>query len=331
MPTCEPRVSVVIPTYNRAGFVGEAIESCLAAGVASSRLEVIVVDDGSTDGTASILGAFKDRVRCISFAGNCGRNRARNAGLSIATGRYVKFLDSDDVLEPASLGIEVAAAEDAGADIVVSCWQSVELDADRVVRSAARFDAPIMEPVVDCLLAGRAVPTSAALYARALVRGQRWDEDLRKLDDWDWFIRAALLAGRIVRVDVVSYSWRQHPGQGIRAETLLRNAREHHAILRKLEAELAARGLLTNARKKRLAQYYYKELRVLSLHDEQEFDWGVWHIHELDPAFVPRDEERQWWMQWACRILGVRRALQLHSAAKKRMRPVVADCDVATR
>jgi len=322
MSVSEPHVSIIIPTYNRAAFVTAAIESCYAGDVAPSRLEIIAVDDGSTDGTASILKAMDDRVRYISLGKNHGRNRARNVGLAAATGRYVKFLDSDDLLAPKSLAIEIAAADKTGADLVVSGWRSVDLGADGTEGVVTQFEAPLMEPVIDCVLAGRAVPTAAGLYARALVGQQHWDEALRKLDDWDWFIRAALRATRIVRADVTSYSWRQHPAQGIRSETMLRNAREHHAILRKLETSLAAGGELTSARKRRLAQYFYKEMRVLCLHDKEGFEWGIRHIHELDPAFAPRDEEGQWWMRRACRVFGTRRALLLHSAAKRYLKPV---------
>ena len=181
----------------------------------------------------------------------------------------------------------------------------------------AQFDPPIIEPVIDSLLAGNAVPTSAALYSRSLVCDLKWDEDLRKLDAWDWFVRAALHARKIIRTRTTSYSWRQHPTQGIRSETMLRNAREHHTILKKLEEALAERGELTRERQKRLAQYFYKEMRVLSLYDRPGFEWGVRHIYQLDTNFVPRDEERQWWMRVACRFLGVRRALSMHSATKK--------------
>ena len=68
--------------------------------------------------------------------------------------------------------------------------------------------APTMDAIVDSLLAGKAVPTSAAIYSRALVSELRWDEELRKLDDWDWFIRAALRARKIVRAPMIAYSWR---------------------------------------------------------------------------------------------------------------------------
>jgi glycosyltransferase involved in cell wall biosynthesis len=312
-----PLVSVVIPTFNRAAFVVEAINSCLAQDFPRNHLEIIVVDDGSTDDTAVVLKCFSEMIRYFPLSNNQGRNKARNTGLALANGIYVKFLDSDDVLVSGSLQIELAAAQAAGADIVVSGCKSVELSSDRSERLIACFDPPFMEPIVDSLLAGKAVPTSAALYSRALIDTMTWDEGLRKLDDWDWFIRAALRAKIIVRTDVVSYSWRQHPGQGTRSDTMLRNALEHHIILRKLEAALAERRLLTKARRQRLAQYLYKELRVLCLWDKAAFDQGVRHIYKLDPEFVPRDEERQWWMRALCRVLGVRYAVLLHCGIKR--------------
>ena len=313
----QPSVSVITPTYNRAALVGEAINSCLAQCSPAFAVDIVVVDDGSTDATAAALREFHGRIRVIVLSANQGRNRARNVGLSNATGRYVKFLDSDDVLAPGCLPLEVAAAEEAEADMVVAGWQTVEMDVKGRTVTIAQFDPPNMEPVIDSLLAGKAVPTGAALYATSLVRDLQWDETLRKLDDWDWFVRAALRARKIIRTRTTSYSWRQHPTQGIRSETMLRNAREHHAILKKLEDALIERGEFTRERQKRLAQYYYKEMRVLSLYDKPGFEWGVRHIYQLDSTFVPRDEEREWWMRVACRFLGVRRALSMHSAAKK--------------
>jgi glycosyltransferase involved in cell wall biosynthesis len=308
---------VVIPTFNRAAFVADAIRSCLAQGFSSAELEIIVVDDGSTDDTVTVLKEFAGEIVYLPFPANRGRNIARNAGLAHASGRYVKFLDSDDVLESGSLRIELLAAKDASADIVVSGCRTVEIRADRSERQIARFEPPNMEPLIDSLLAGKAVATSAALYSRALISSVRWDEALRKLDDWDLFVRAALRAQKIARADVIAYSWRQHSGQGIRSETMLQNALEHHVILAKMENALAERGMLTKARRERLAQYFYKEMRVLCLWDKAAFERGVRHIHELDPAFVPRDEERQWWMRSLCRILGVRRALSLHTSIKR--------------
>jgi glycosyltransferase involved in cell wall biosynthesis len=315
-------VSVIIPVFNREALVSQAIDSCLAQATDGFGVEVIAVDDGSTDGTLDVLREFGDAIHVIALGRNHGRNRARNTGLQAATGDFVKFLDSDDILVAGALATEVRTARETNADVVVSGWDVVDL-IDRGSGDDCRRGTPphfATGGVIDALLAGNAVPTGAGLYARALVANLRWDEAMRKLDDWDWFVRAALRAKVIATADIVSYEWRQHAAQGVRAETLHKNAIEHHMVLHKLEYWLRANGMLTDARKRRLAQYYYKELRVLAVHDPARFDAAARHIAALDPAFVPQDEERQAFMRWLARAIGFRRAVLAHCSVKRTVR-----------
>jgi len=100
----------------------------------------------------------------------------------------------------------------------------------------------------------------------------------------------------------------------------LANAREFYYILHKVERRLAAEGRLTQAHKERLAQYYYKELRVLCLQDGAAFEAEAAHIRELDPRFQPRDEERQWYVRGLACAVGFRQTIRLHSAMKRAWR-----------
>ena len=302
-------VDIIIPVYNRAALVREAIESALEAGRDLS-IAVIVVDDASMDGTWESLRGYDDpRVRCVRMEANGGQSAARNRGLDEARGTYVKFLDSDDTLMPGHLAAEVNALEASGAEIAVSGWIS------EGGGWSAAFAAPVFDDIIDDVLAGIAVPTSAALYARR--PDWRWDPALRKLDDWDYFCQAALGATGIVTVDGPAYTMREHGGARMTNTTMLANAREHHRILQKIEDRLNAEGKLTEPRKQRLAQYFYKEMRVLSLHDRAAFETAAKHIRSLDPLFQPRDEEQQRSMRVLARILGFRNAILLHSAIKR--------------
>jgi glycosyltransferase involved in cell wall biosynthesis len=95
-----PLFSVIIPAYNRAGLIGQTLDSLLVQqDIAREDLEIIVVDDGSTDGTLDIVAGYGDRVRILRQA-NRGPGAARNAGLRVAAGEYAAFLDSDDVWFP---------------------------------------------------------------------------------------------------------------------------------------------------------------------------------------------------------------------------------------
>lgn len=97
-------MSCIIPTRNRAGLVGDAIASAL--GQSYKSLEVIVVDDGSTDGTSSVLARFGHHIRVLRTAG-IGVAAARNLGLAAARGRYVAFLDSDDLWHTDKLALQL--------------------------------------------------------------------------------------------------------------------------------------------------------------------------------------------------------------------------------
>ena len=93
-----PLVSVIIPCYNASRFLAEAIESVLAQ--THENLELVVVDDGSTDDSREIVRGFGERVRSEPLPHNQGVNFARNRGVEVARGEFVQFLDSDDLLRP---------------------------------------------------------------------------------------------------------------------------------------------------------------------------------------------------------------------------------------
>jgi glycosyltransferase involved in cell wall biosynthesis len=103
-----PTVTVVVPTYNRAGLIGQAIDSVLQQ--TYSDFEIIVVDDGSTDETEAVVRGYGDRVRYV-WTQNGGSGHARNVGMQHARGRFLTFLDSDDLLYPYALELQTGLLE----------------------------------------------------------------------------------------------------------------------------------------------------------------------------------------------------------------------------
>src|SRR5262245_40114640 len=119
-------VSVVIPTYNSGRFIADAIDSVLANG--RSETELLVVDDWSTDDTAEIVARYGSAVTLIRQA-NAGAAVARNAGMRLARGRYIAFLDADDVWLPGKIEAQVAHL-DRHRDVSLCCtrWDLLHPD-----------------------------------------------------------------------------------------------------------------------------------------------------------------------------------------------------------
>ncbi len=303
-------LSIIIPVFNRAALLREAIDSVRPA-ANDIDLDIVIVDDASTDDTWEAIRALGD-VRAFRMERNGGQSAARNRGLDEARGTYVKFLDSDDLLVPEHLKLELDAIEREQADIVVSGWRGVSPEEDRT------YQAPRFTSITDDVLHGLAVPTSAALYVRR--PDWRWDPELRKLDDWDYFCQAALGASKIATVPGIAYITRAHAGVRATNTSMLANAREHHRILHKIEQRLEHEGRLTDAHRKRLAQYFYRELRVLTLHDPAAADAALQHIFSLDPRFLPGGEEKSRLIRLATRVIGVRATLRLYKTAKRVLR-----------
>ena len=183
-------VSVVISTYNRAGFLAEAIDGALAQTLPPH--EIIVVDDGSTDDTPALLAAYGSRIRAVRQT-NRGTARARNAGAAIASGEWLAFLDSDDVWLPQKLERQIARATAEPELGLVHCGVE-EIDANgrvlarrldgregRVGKRMLLFEGPT-------ILGGG----SAAVVPRAAFETLGgFDEAMTMSVDWDLFYRLA--------------------------------------------------------------------------------------------------------------------------------------------
>jgi glycosyltransferase involved in cell wall biosynthesis len=113
-----PLVSVIIPAYNAERFIDETLESVFKQ--THDHLELILVDDGSTDGTGARVRAYGDRVRYIRQV-NAGAGAARNRGLAVATGDYIAFLDADDLWRPEKLEVQLEVAARHPASGLVAC------------------------------------------------------------------------------------------------------------------------------------------------------------------------------------------------------------------
>jgi glycosyltransferase involved in cell wall biosynthesis len=187
-----PRYSVIVPAFNTAAYVGEAIESVRRQTVAD--WELVVVDDGSTDDTASVVERVDDpRIRLIRQA-NAGVSAARNRGAAGCRGEFFHFLDADDRLRPDALerlGALLAAHPDAG----MVYGECVTIDAEG--RICGAYGQPIFGPrpsgrILPHLLPGTFISTGMALLrAVTFRRAGGFDQELRLSEDWELWCRVA--------------------------------------------------------------------------------------------------------------------------------------------
>jgi glycosyltransferase involved in cell wall biosynthesis len=199
-----PRLSVVIPAYNRAVTIGRAIASVLAQD--RDDLEVVVVDDGSDDDTAARATDFGPAVRVLRQA-NAGPGAARNAGIAASRGELVAFLDSDDEWLPGKLAAQLAVLDaDPTVGLAGAGAEYVAAGGALVKRYAPGGAGDILARLVFENL----LPTSSVVVRKALLAGQPgpFRTDLPFAEDWELWLklaartRAFVLPGIFVRYHV---------------------------------------------------------------------------------------------------------------------------------
>lgn len=178
-------VSVIIPTYNRAHLLPRALDSVLSQ--TYPHVEPIVVDDGSTDGTASLLDGYGDRITVVSQA-NAGVSAARNAGIRTAKGGFIALLDSDDAWTPEKLASQVAFFQ-ANPEAMICQTEEIWIrNGKRVnpMKKHKKISGDIFIASLDLCL----VSPSAVMMRRALfdIKGY-FNEDFPVCEDYDLWLR----------------------------------------------------------------------------------------------------------------------------------------------
>ncbi len=207
------RVSLIIATFNHARFLGAAIDSALAQTLGA--VDVIVVDDGSTDDTPAVLARYAGRVRVLRQP-NRGLAAARNAGLAAARGTYVAFLDADDVMAPTKLAAQLEMLERSPTIGWTYCDVLIETVATRTTVTASErfgYGARALDGwLFPELIHGNFIPAIAPMIRRtALDAAGGFDERLTALEDWDMWLRLSLIAeARYTPAVLVTY--RIRPG-----------------------------------------------------------------------------------------------------------------------
>lgn len=207
-----PLVSVIVPSFNYGHVVGQTLESLLAQ--TYTRWECVVVDDGSPDDTAAVVGRYAERDGRIAYLRqeNQGVAAARNHGIAHSRGEYIQFLDADDLIEPRKLELHVAYLEaHSEVDIVYGGVRffRTERPEERLFSMSDEGARSSYLPVISAagndalrVLVGSMIPVNSALTRRRVVeRAAPFDTALNSVEDADFWIRCAAQGARFQHHD----------------------------------------------------------------------------------------------------------------------------------
>lgn len=286
-------VSVIIPTYNRAHLIAEALKSVKAQSYGA--IQIIVVDDGSKDGTAEIIAQFEDVE--YYYQENKGQGAARNLGLKYAKGEYIASLDSDDFWHKDFLKVAVSALENYRADFVFLNWTEI-FETRKLASGWERskkwqkylnnFDGEwsLLEAkeVRELFFETCPAPSSALLIRRSSFVSQ-WNEELKIADDWCLILEMVIMKQCRAAFTLSSY-WTKHIHR-----SNIYHGREELEIIRDLGlhdepmiAQLFQKQLSFTEKavlKKRLAGHYFNFGRLNMKRD----GFSLKHLQSFANAF----------------------------------------------
>lgn len=299
------KVSVIIPAYNAEAFISETIDSALAQ--TYQDLEIIVVDDGSTDNTRRVLQQYGDQIRYV-YQRNSGVSMARNTGISIATGEYIALLDHDDVWLPEKLEKQVKIL-DADPDIALVYSDTYLMDFNGTLLGRGfDGDQPHRGRVLPELFLNNFVPClTAVIRKQVLDKVGLFRPDLHVVEEYELFLRIAelyqvdfvhapLAKYRVHETSFVSRNpeLRFQESIVVAEECLERNPDLRRTLGRKVRQKLAnlhyslGRICLSKTKRGEARKQFARSLTRYPYHAKPYLFWGL--------TFLPNE--------WAGRVIG---------------------------
>lgn len=245
-------VSVIIPVFNCKEYLARSIESALAQ--SHSALEIVAVNDGSTDGSAEVLASYASRIKVINQP-NAGPSAARNNGVAHASGNYLAFLDGDDLWDPRKTEVQLAALKAHPKAVAIYCdHRSIDAEDQILGYTGALEHSRSSGKILEDLIRGQRIksPTLVMVKREAFDAVGGFDPALRFSEDYDLWLRLAMMGPILYQVDTLA-SYRVHggnislaPGQELKAfegnlhalEKLVFEASDIEPRLRELAREM---------------------------------------------------------------------------------------------
>jgi glycosyltransferase involved in cell wall biosynthesis len=279
-------VSILIPCFNAKRWIAQAVESALAQTWA--KKEVIVVDDGSTDGSLEVIKRYGDCIRWETGP-NSGGNVARNRLLTLARGDWLQYLDADDYLLPEKIANQVQfLAAHPEAEVIFGAWTMehwAEAGSFRVLLEVHEPRDPWM------LLARWFLPqTGGPLWRRdALVGVGGWNPEQPCCQEYELYLRLLIAGKRFVYCPEAGAIYRQWGDHTVCKRDMPETLRRRLEIVQRAEEHLRNRGKLTPERLRAISQGRFESARQAWLYDRGFAMEIMAVIRQSDPKFVPAE------------------------------------------
>jgi glycosyltransferase involved in cell wall biosynthesis len=250
-----PLVSIIIPCYNAEKWIDKCIDSALSQ--TYRPIEVIVIDDGSTDNSLAIIKKYGNKIRWVSYD-NGGPSVARNRGIKLSRGKYIQFIDADDYISSAKVKEHLEFLETSNADIVYGDWCNQYHKADGSVELSDYKINELTDDMLYYTIAYNKIHSGSCLYKRECIEKiLGFDESLRIAEDYDFFIRLALTEVKFSYQAGCHYFYRRYnaittsEGQGIEFPKSV------ELVLNRVTLTLEEKGLLTSNYRHAIACHYF--------------------------------------------------------------------------
>lgn len=268
-----PKVSIIVPVFNAEEHLYAALSS--AVNQSYDNLEIIAIDDGSTDRSKAVIEKFFGRVTLLTQK-NSGACVARNKGIEYSSGKYIKFLDSDDVLEPGIVQAQVKAAENETEQaIVFSDYYEISTSGKKFISNEPKYESD----VINCLFSD--ILISTPLHRRAqLLKVGGFDTRFKNGQEWNLHVRLAANGCEFRYHPGLAFGYRRHAGAGrISSKYLFQSeGRSIHDLEKLVMTKASIVGLITCDERaalskrfwwlgRRCLRFGYDDLAVRAFHE----------------------------------------------------------------
>lgn len=317
-------ISVVIPMFNSQEWIEETLQSVVNQTYPADKMEIIVVDDASTDGSVAVAQAFLARHPVKSRVIVHERNKcvcaARNTGWQAASHEWIQFLDADDLLSADKIALQAAAIERVPNEVAVVCssWQRLSW-----IEGKWQAFGPVTKPELDRLVILKLVTLNAGFLGPTMIRKRHleavsgFSEEVKFAEDSHLMLKIASEGGTFIEAssDHPTFFIRQTPGSKSR-RSKAKVARQHmeNAVIAERMMRDQQFGELSPEDAREISKLCDWALSALYQDDQAAFRQYLQWVLEIDPAFIPQHSVK---LKVASLILGYENAEGVASAYRK--------------